>query len=68
MASKFSTANSLSYTDEDQDAVEKIVAEGTFALADWRNLGKASSAKRRTGLLEYGFAVCFLEKKVESCR
>jgi phosphoglucosamine mutase len=24
--------------------VEKIVAEGTFALADWRKLGKASSA------------------------
>ena len=34
----------LSYTDADQDAVEKIVAEGTFVLADWRNLGKASSA------------------------
>ena len=34
----------LSYTDEDQDAVEKIVAEGTFGLADWRKLGKSSSA------------------------
>jgi phosphoglucosamine mutase len=34
----------VSYTDQDQDAVEKIVAEETFALADWRNLGKASSA------------------------
>jgi phosphoglucosamine mutase len=30
----------LSYTDMDQDAVEKNVAEGTFALADWRSLGK----------------------------
>ena len=34
----------LSYTDQDQDAVEKIVAEGNFAFADWRKLGKASSA------------------------
>jgi len=34
--------NSLSYTDEDQDAVEKIVAEGNFALADWRSLGKTT--------------------------
>ncbi|MCW4004634.1 MAG: phosphoglucosamine mutase [Candidatus Bathyarchaeota archaeon] len=33
-------SDSLSYTDEDQDAVEKIVAEGRFALADWRCLGK----------------------------
>ncbi len=34
----------LSYTDADQKAVEKIVAEGTFVLANWRDLGKASSA------------------------
>jgi phosphoglucosamine mutase len=34
----------LSYTDADQDAVEKIISEGTFALADWRSLGKSSSA------------------------
>jgi phosphoglucosamine mutase len=34
----------LSYTDQDQEAVEKIVAQETFALADWRSLGKFSSA------------------------
>ncbi len=34
----------LSYIDEDQDAVEKIVTQGLLVLADWRNLGKASSA------------------------
>ncbi len=34
----------LSYTDADQDAVEKIVAEETFAFSDWQTLGKASSA------------------------
>ncbi len=33
----------LSYTEADQDAVEKIISEGTFALADWRSLGKSSS-------------------------
>ena len=32
--------DSLSYTDEDQDAVEKNVSERTFALTDWRSLGK----------------------------
>ena len=34
----------LSYADEDQNAVETIVAEGAFSLADWRSLGKASFA------------------------
>jgi phosphoglucosamine mutase len=33
----------LSYTDEDQNAVEEIVAKGNFTLSSWRNLGKASS-------------------------
>jgi phosphoglucosamine mutase len=30
---------SLSYTDADQDAVEKIVATGKYTLADWSQLG-----------------------------
>jgi phosphoglucosamine mutase len=34
----------LSYTDEDQDAVETIVAQGSYVLADWRKLGNSSSA------------------------
>jgi phosphoglucosamine mutase len=37
---KVFNSDSLSYTDEEQDAVEKIVADGQFALADWRSLGK----------------------------
>jgi phosphoglucosamine mutase len=41
---KVFNGDSLSYTDEDQDAVEKIVAEGNFTLADWRKLGRATSA------------------------
>jgi phosphoglucosamine mutase len=35
-------SDSLSYTDEDQDAVEKNVVQGTFRLADWRSLGKTT--------------------------
>ena len=34
--------DSLSYTDEDQDAVEKNVFDRTFALAHWNTLGKTT--------------------------
>ncbi|MGD0644234.1 MAG: phosphoglucosamine mutase [Candidatus Bathyarchaeia archaeon] len=37
---KVFNADSLSYTDEDQNAVEKKVFEKIFELADWRSLGK----------------------------
>jgi phosphoglucosamine mutase len=30
----------LSYTDADAEAVEKIIAEGKYQLADWRKLGR----------------------------
>jgi len=36
--------DSLSYTDNDQDAVEKNVERRNFVLADWRNLGKTTTA------------------------
>ena len=39
---KIFNGNSLSYTDESQNAVEKIIAEENFALADWRGIGEAS--------------------------
>jgi phosphoglucosamine mutase len=32
----------LSYTDADAEAVEKIVAEGTYQYADWRRLGRVT--------------------------
>jgi phosphoglucosamine mutase len=41
---KIFNGNSLSYADESQNAVEKIMAEENFALADWRSIGKASLA------------------------
>ncbi len=40
---KVFSGDSLSYTDESQDAVEKIVDEANFALADWRGVGEASA-------------------------
>jgi phosphoglucosamine mutase len=39
---KVFNSESLSYTDEDQEAVEKIVTDGNFAVADWRSLGKTT--------------------------
>jgi phosphoglucosamine mutase len=38
---KIFNGDSLSYSDEDQDAVEKIVAENSFAMSDWRRVGEA---------------------------
>ena len=36
--------NSLSYTDESQNAVEKIISENSSALTDWHEISKASQA------------------------
>ena len=60
---KVFNGNSLSYTDPDQDAVEKIVVEGTFALADWRSLGKASSASAEQVYLNMVLQSVSLKKK-----
>jgi phosphoglucosamine mutase len=35
--------DSLSYTDAGQDAVEKIIAQNIFQLADWRGVGRAEA-------------------------
>ena len=53
----------LSYTDQDQDAVEKIVAVRTFGLADWRNLGKASSADAGQVYLDMAAQAVSLKKQ-----
>jgi phosphoglucosamine mutase len=39
---KIFTGESLSYTGESQNAVERIIAEKSFAMADWVNVGEAS--------------------------
>jgi phosphoglucosamine mutase len=36
---KVFSGDSLSFTDESQNAVEKIIAENSFAMADWRSIG-----------------------------
>ena len=40
---KVFNAEGLSFTDSDQDAVEKIFASGKFNLADWRHLGNSQT-------------------------
>ena len=40
---KVFNGDGLSYTDEDQEAVEKIVADGIFGLTNWRELGRVTS-------------------------
>ena len=54
--------DTLSYTDEDQDAVEKIVKEGTFARADWRNLGKVSAVDASEVYLKMALKSISLQK------
>jgi phosphoglucosamine mutase len=39
---KIFDGDSLSYTDESQSAVEKMVADGSFVRADWREIGAVS--------------------------
>jgi phosphomannomutase len=41
---KIFRGDSLSYTDENQSEVEKIIAEKSFAVADWHGIGEASHA------------------------
>ena len=54
--------DSLSYTDKDQDAVEKNVAEGRFALADWRKLGKTVSVDAGAVYFDMALKVVALRK------
>ncbi len=42
---KIFNGDSLSYADESQNAVEKMVADGSFMMADWREIGAVSNVK-----------------------
>ena len=55
--------DSLSYTDEDQDAVEKNVVDGSFALADWRSLGKATPIDASQVYMEMALKAVALKKR-----
>ncbi len=41
---KIFNGDSLSYTDEGQDAVEKLIVSQKFTVADWRGMGECSVA------------------------
>lgn len=53
----------LSYTDEDQDAVEKIVANKSFHFSDWRNLGKTVPFDAEQIYLEMALKAASLKKQ-----
>jgi phosphoglucosamine mutase len=54
--------DSLSYTDADQDAVEKLVAEERFVRADWRALGKTVPVDAESVYLEMAQKAVSLKK------
>jgi phosphoglucosamine mutase len=55
-------SDTMSFTDDDQSAVEKIVTKGTFRLADWRCLGKSNSVDAEQVYLEMAMKAVALEK------
>jgi phosphoglucosamine mutase len=56
-------SDTLSFTDEDQVAVEKNVAEGISNLADWRSLGKTASVDAAQVYLDMILKAVQLKKK-----
>jgi phosphoglucosamine mutase len=60
---KVFNGDSLSYTDADQDAVERIVADGNFALADWHSLGKTTSIDASQAYLTMAKKAVSLKKR-----
>jgi phosphoglucosamine mutase len=54
--------DTLSYTDEDQEAVEKIVTQRSFKLADWRNIGKIIPVDAARNYLEMAMKAVALKK------
>jgi phosphoglucosamine mutase len=60
---KVFNSNSLSYTDADQDAVEKIVNQGQYGLADWRQLGTTTPIDATEAYLEMALAAVSLKKQ-----
>jgi phosphoglucosamine mutase len=53
----------LSYVDEDQDAVEKIVKNGVFGLADWRNLGETKPFNAEQVYMDMALKAVSLKKQ-----
>jgi phosphoglucosamine mutase len=53
---------SLSYNDESQNGVEKMIAEKSFVMADWRKIGEASNVDVRSLYLEMARVVSSRKK------
>ncbi|MGZ4850024.1 MAG: phosphoglucosamine mutase, partial [Candidatus Bathyarchaeia archaeon] len=60
---KIFSADSLSFTNEDQDGVEKNVTEGAFAFANWRKLGKTIAVDASQAYLQMALKAVTLRKK-----
>jgi len=60
---KVFNGNSLSYTDPQQDAVEAIIADGRFGLANWRQLGRVTSVDATEPYLEMAKKAASLKKQ-----
>jgi phosphoglucosamine mutase len=55
--------DSLSYVDEDQEAVEKSVTQNAFAMANWRSLGIIIPLDASQLYLDMAFKAVHLQKK-----
>jgi len=55
--------DTLSYTDELQNAVEKRIAEGNFELASWRAIGETTSSEESRRYLDMARTAAKLKKK-----
>ena len=60
---KVFNGNSLAFTDPQQDAVEAIIADGRFGLADWRQLGHVTAVDAATPYLAMAKKVASLKKQ-----
>ncbi len=58
---KVFSGDTLSYTEQSQTALEQIITDNSFALADWRGIGKARS-------LNVGYAYVELLKQAAKLR
>jgi phosphoglucosamine mutase len=60
---KIFRGDSLSYTDPEQAAVEKVVSEGSFCLADWKKIGSATPVDVTQDYLKMAISAASLKKK-----
>ena len=60
---KVFNGDSLSYTDEDQTAVEEIVADDRFLLTDWRSLGETTPVDASKVYMEMALKAVALRRR-----